>query len=133
MIDGGGGFGGNGDACGGDTLEKGTHGLREKDRREGFAFKLGKTTASHARRRLVLRSSQSEGGSGKPAMSLAGCDGCGMCGGVFPLPDKSLVQMSGGFRFTSPPATFWPSLPGLKRFAQFDSVGILVVVHNGSQ
>ena len=30
VIDGGGGFGGDGDACGGDTLEKGTHGLREK-------------------------------------------------------------------------------------------------------
>ena len=55
-------------------------------------------------------------------MPLAGSGGSDTGGGVSPLPAKSLVPYVRGFRFTAPPATFGPSLPGLRRFAQFDSL-----------
>ena len=75
--------------------------------------------ASPAHRRPVLRSSDSEGESRKPAMLLAGSGGSDTGGGVSSLPAKSLVPYIRGFRFTAPPATFGPSLPGLRRCAQF--------------
>jgi hypothetical protein len=61
-------------------------------------------------------------------MPLAGSGGSDTGGAVSPLPAKSLVPYVRGFRFTAPPATLGPSLPGLGRFAQFDFLPSLFAV-----
>jgi hypothetical protein len=51
-------------------------------------------------------------------MPLAGCDGIELVTESH-LARNIRVPYVRGFRFTAPPATFKPSLPGLKRLAQF--------------
>jgi len=70
-----------------------------------------------------------------PPGPLAGCGEVGRVAEISTLPAQSLVADDRGFRFTSPPAAFLPSLPGLKRCDPKEllpSVGTLAIPYPSS-